>query len=79
MKNPTESEKWNLIKELEAKEPPEDTIQARWHRLNELGKLGKELGLHVDDSDKMVVWQRWAKIKEIYEKGLWVESHLQGD
>jgi len=70
MKDLTESEKWQLIKELEDKELPEDTIQARWNRLIELGRLGKELGLHVDTSDKMIVYERWAKIKEIYERGL---------
>ena len=71
MKDRTESEKWKLIQELENKELPEDTIQARWKRLNELGHLGKELGLSVDHSDKFVVYERWAKLKDMYERGLW--------
>ncbi|RPI89423.1 MAG: hypothetical protein EHM40_20790 [Chloroflexi bacterium] len=70
MKNLTESKKWKLIKELEDQLLPEDTIQARWIRLNELAQLGKELDLHVDNSDKMIVWERWAKIKDAYEKRL---------
>ncbi len=70
MKNLTESEKWQLIKELEDKPLPEDTIQARWFRFNELSQLGKELGLHVDNSDKMIVWERWTKIKDAYESSL---------
>jgi len=66
----TESQKWQLVKELEKKELPEDTIQARWKRLNEIVQLGKELGLHVDNSDKIIVYERWAKIKDAYEKRL---------
>ena len=74
MKNLTESEKWQLIKELEDKELPEDTIQARWERLNELFQLGRELGLHVDNSDKMIVHERWAKLRVAYEKRLQQEK-----
>jgi len=71
MSNLTESEKWKLIKDLEKKPLTEDTIQARWIRLNELANLGRELGLHVDKPDKMIVYERWAKLREIYESGLW--------
>jgi hypothetical protein len=70
MENLTESEKWKLIEELQRKPLPEDTFQARWIRLNELAKLGRELDLHVDHSDKMSIYQRWAKIKDAYEKRL---------
>lgn len=70
MNNPTESEKWKLIRELEKKPLLEDTIHARWIRLNELARLGQELDLHVDRSDKMIVYERWVKIKQGYEKGL---------
>jgi len=70
MKDLTESEKWKLIRELEKKPLPEDTIQARWIRLNELARLGRELDLHVDNSDKMIVYERWAKIRDAYEKRL---------
>jgi hypothetical protein len=66
----TESEKCQLIKELEDKPLPADTVQARWERLNELGWLGKELDLHVDNSDKMIVYERWAKLRDVYEKRL---------
>jgi len=44
--------------------------QARWILLNDLARLGRELGLHVDNSDKLIVYERWAKIKDTYEKGL---------
>jgi hypothetical protein len=71
MRDLTESEKWKLIRELEKKPLPEDTLQARWVRVNELALLGKELGLHLDRSDKMIVYERWAKLKDAYEKGLW--------
>lgn len=74
MNHSTESEKWKLIKELENKPLPEDTTQARWIRLNELARLGQELDLHVDRSDKMIVYERWMKIKREYEKGLGSEK-----
>jgi hypothetical protein len=38
---------------------------------DELANLGRELGLHVDKSDKMIVYERWAKLREMYESGLW--------
>jgi hypothetical protein len=71
MKSLIESEKWKLIKELENKEFPEDTVQARWDRLTELAQLGRELGIHIVDPDKIIVWQRWAKLREMFEDGLW--------
>jgi hypothetical protein len=77
MKKLSEGEKWQLIKELEAKPLPKDTIQARWIRLNELAQLGKELDLHIDNSDKMIVWERWAKLKDMYESGLWDGKSLK--
>ena len=44
MNNLTESQKWLLIKELEKRELPEDTLKARWKRLNEIWQLANELG-----------------------------------
>jgi len=66
----TESEKWQLIRELEQRELPEDTIQARWKRLNEIWQLANELGLKRVEEDKTEIYERWAKIKDAYEKSL---------
>lgn len=71
MNHLTESEKWRLIHELEKKPLPEDTIQARWMRLNEIWLLAKELDLKPVKEDKTAIYERWAKIKDAYEKGLW--------
>jgi len=70
MNNLTESEKWTLIRKLEKKPLPKDTIQTRWERLNELAQLGRELDLHIDHSEKMIVYERWARIKDAYEERL---------
>jgi hypothetical protein len=70
MNNLTESEEWALIRELEKKELPEDTIQARWKRLNEIGQLAKELGLKPVVEDKTEIYERWARIRDAYEKRL---------
>jgi len=66
----TESEKWQLIRELEQRELPEDTIQARWKRLNEIWQLANELGLKRVEEDKTEIYERRAKIKDAYEKSL---------
>jgi hypothetical protein len=64
MNNLTEDEKWQLIRELEKEELPEDTVQARWKRLNEIGQLARELGLKPVQEDKTEIYQRWAKLRE---------------
>ena len=66
----TESDKWQLVRELEKKELPEDTIQARWKRLNEMKQLANELGLKRVKEDKTEIYKRWAKIRDAYEKRL---------
>jgi hypothetical protein len=64
----TEREKWQLIRELEQKELSEDTIQARWKRLNEIWRLAYELELEPVEEDETEIYERWAKIKDAYEK-----------
>ena len=71
MNNLTESQKWLLIKELEKRELPEDTLKARWKRLNEIWQLANELGLRRIEEDKTIIYERWAKLKEKYESGEW--------
>jgi hypothetical protein len=70
MKHITEDRKWKLIRELENKALPEDSINARWIRLNELAKLAKDLGVKRAKEDKTEIYERWAKLKDKYEKGL---------
>ena len=77
MSNLTESEKWQIIRGLEKKELREDTIQARWKRLNEIGQLANELGLKRVEEDRLEIYERWAKIKDAYEKRLQMDSRQQ--
>ena len=67
----TESQKLQLIKELEKRELPEDTLKARWKRLNEIWQLANELDLRQIKEGKTIIYERWAKLKEKYESGEW--------
>ena len=69
-KNLTENEKWQLIRNLEQRELLQDTIQARWKRLKEIWQLSHELDLKPLEEDKTAIYERWAKIKDAYEKRL---------
>lgn len=70
MRNLTEEQKWKLIRELEKKELPEDTMKARWIRLNEIMTLAKELDVKRVEEDTTEIRERWAKLKNKYEKDL---------
>ena len=58
MNDLSETQKWQLIKELEKKELPEDTINARWNRLNELALLARKLNLKRVEEDKTEIYER---------------------
>ena len=70
MNDLSESQKWQLIRELEKKELPEDSIKARWNRLNEIALLARKLNLKRVEEDKTEIYERWAKLKDKYEKSL---------
>ena len=70
MNDLSESQKWQFIKALEKKELPEDTVNARWNRLKELWLLARKLNLKRVEEDKTEIYERWAKLKDKYEKGL---------
>ena len=77
MNDLSESQKWQLIKELEKQELPEDSANARWNRLNEIMLLARKLNLKRVEEDKTEIYERWAKLKEMYEKGLWTGKPLE--
>jgi len=70
MNDLSENQKWQLIGELEKKELPEDSVNARWNRLKELWLLARKLNLKRVEEDKTEIYERWAKLKDKYEKGL---------
>jgi len=70
MNDLSESQKWQLIRELEKKTLPEDSVNARWNRLKELWRLASKLNLKRVEEDKTEIYERWAKLKDKYEKGL---------
>jgi len=70
MNDLSESQKWQLIRELEKKTLPEDSVNARWNRLKELWRLASKLNLKRVEEDKTEIYERWAKLKDKYEKSL---------
>lgn len=77
MNDLSESQKWQLIRELEKQELPEDSVNARWNRLNEIMLLARKLNLKRVEEDKTEIYERWAKLNEMYEKGLWTGKPLE--
>jgi hypothetical protein len=70
MNDLSENQKWQLIRELEKQDLPEDTINARWNRLKELWLLAHKLNLKRVEEDKKEIYERWARLKEKYENDL---------
>ena len=70
MNDLNETQKWQLIRELEKQELPEDSIKARWNRLNEIALLARTLNLKRAEEDKTEIYERWAKLKDKYGKSL---------
>jgi hypothetical protein len=62
-------ERWQAVEAIERQERSQQSIQLRWLQLNSLYNLAVGLGLTLDPhQDELGVWQRWAKIKEEYER-----------
>jgi len=57
--------RWQLVASIELKERKAESINRRWQLLNYLYNLANSLELHQEDSHEDIVWQRWAKLKEM--------------
>ena len=58
-------DRWKIVGEIEAREQRMATIPQRWKQLNSILGLAIGLGLQLEsDEDKLIVYQRWAKIKQ---------------
>ena len=76
MNDLSENQKWQLVRELEKKALPEDSVKARWNRLKELWLLASKLNLKRVEEDKTEIYERLAKLKDKYESGAWAGKPL---
>ena len=61
-------DRWKAVEEIERQELRASTIQENWIQLNLIMRRAIRLHLSYDsDSGEMEVFQRWAKLKDIYE------------
>ena len=58
--------RWQTVAEVEDAEQREATVASRWQKLNAILQMALALGLDLgaQNDDEMVVWHRWARLKE---------------
>ena len=63
-------DRWKAVEEIERQELRAMTLDEHWHKLNAIVRFAIETGMkRTDDDGEMEVFQRWAKLKEMYEAG----------
>jgi hypothetical protein len=63
-------DRWKAVEEIERQELRAMTLEEHWRRLNAIVRFAVETGMKRDDDDgEMEVFQRWAKLKALYEAG----------
>lgn len=61
-------DRWLAVAVIEEAERKTATLEDRWLALNNSIRLAVALGLDLrQDEDEIVVWQRWARLKEMAE------------
>ncbi len=55
--------RWQQVAQIEHREQQTASFQQRWIQLNNLWRLAASLKL-LTTTDKTLVWQRWARLKE---------------
>jgi len=64
----SEDERWQKIRELEKQAILAASIYECFEKLRALLQIGHEFGLDTGwDEEELIVYERWAKIKEKYE------------
>jgi len=59
-------ERWQAVYQIEQEEKKAATFEQRWQQLNNIIRLATGLGLPLQpDKSKMIVYQRWAKLKQM--------------
>ena len=63
-------DRWQAVAEVEREERRTASMALRWRQLNAVMRLARGLGLdarQMDDGEE-IVWQRWARLKELQEQ-----------
>lgn len=62
--------RWKAVEEIERQELRAMSLDEHWHKLNAIVRFAIETDMkRTDDDGEMEVFQRWAKLKEMYEAG----------
>lgn len=62
--------RWKAVEEIERQELRAMTLDEHWRKLNAIVRFAIETGMKRNDDDgEMEVFQRWSKLKEMYEAG----------
>lgn len=62
--------RWKAVEEIERAELRAMSLDEHWRKLNAIVRFAIEAGMKRNDDDgEMEVFQRWAKLKEMYEAG----------
>lgn len=63
-------DRWKAVEEIERQELRAMSLDEHWRRLNAIVRFAVETGMKRDDDDgEMEIFQRWAKLKALYEAG----------
>ena len=63
-------QRWRAVQEIQQIEIRSLTLEQRWQQLNAAFRLGKGMHLPAGHSDEILVYQRWAKLKEQFAEAL---------
>ncbi len=60
--------RWKAVEEIERQELRAMSLDEHWQKLNAIVRFAIETGMkRSDDDGEMEVFQRWAKLKALYE------------
>lgn len=63
-------DRWKAVEEIEREELRAMSLDEHWRKLNAIVRFAIESGMkRDDDAGEMEIFQRWAKLKELYETG----------
>lgn len=56
-------QRWQLVEEIQRSEARAASLELRWRQLNATYRLSQRLKLTTLQTDEMLVYERWAKLK----------------
>ena len=58
-------DRWALVKERVQAERLNASPELRWRQLNAAYQIGRTLGLERDETGEMLVFEQWARLKNL--------------